>query len=676
MNLLHALELDLGSYVAAMAIFTAIVCYRANPLRAVNRYMSGMLATIGAWQFTVALARTTHHPEIWGPLCIPFGFGILVLLFLIHDACVDPHSRLRTRLGRSRLLWIAIGILGMGVILAYTESVSPGLFPGWYRIIAVAALVSALFELRKQRRHTRGVNPYEALLFQVTAVYVMLTFVIYELNRTSVSSRLNTILTFIYLSIVIGLLFSERVFDAGDTAKLALGYLIRFVMHVVFLLALAHLYMAFAVVGEDQVWPLAVLVAVMVYPTGALSAWLTNKIVHSNAPSTIAAVRDAAMDVLGSAETEHILLRGLEEIATRFLGNLEVAVIAYTSGDQPRHDLGLRLQLAAVVRHGMLSPDTAVREFRGAELDQVLQSFSETRTGAVLKYEGRQTSALMFVSERGRGTSPITGRELDLLYELTTIAAIGAERLRAVEDGFRTQALAMVGHMAADFNQASRAQISAIQSLVEAVKEGRESELSTAFRESVYNQTLSLAASHNMTLEMMRLGPGKLTITRLPVAQFVDNLVSTLRRTGLGSDPQFQIENIEPGLAVSADDRLLRQVILNVFRNSIHACPSNARLNIHIRTHADHGLVHIEISHNALPVHGRADLPPAWTQQNTKPDGVRLSLAFSQQAMRAIGGNISYVPGRHGDNARICVDVPRAFPANRAQPDAAPAFAG
>lgn len=669
MNLVHALELDLGCYVAAMAIFTAIVCYRANPLRAVNRYMSGMLATIAGWQFTVALARTTHHPEFWGPLCIPFGFAILVLLFLIHDACVDPHARLRTRLGRSRLLWMTIGVLAIGTILAYAESVSPGLFPSWYRIVAVAALVCALYQLRTERRRTRGVNPYEALLFQVTAVYVMLTFVVYELNRSGVSSRLNTVLTFIYLSVVIGLLFSERVFDGGDTAKLVLGYLIRFVMHVVFLLALAHLYMAFSIVGEDQVWPLAALIAVMVYPTGALSAWLTNKLVHSNAPSTVAAVRDAAMDLLGSAETEHVLLRGLEGIATQFLGNLEVVVIAYTSGDQHRKDIGMRSQLAAVVRRGMLSPDTAVREFRGAELDQVLHWFSETRTGAVLKYEGRQTTALMFVGERGRGTSPVTGRELDLLYELTTIAAIGAERLRAVEDGFRTQALAMVGHMAADFNQSSRAHISAIQSLVEAVKDGRESELSAAVRESVYNQTLALAASHNMTLEMMRLGPGKLTITRLPVAQFVDNLVNTLRQTGLTADPQFEIKPVETDLAVSADDRLLRQVILNVFRNSIHACPSNARLNIHIRTHSDHSRVHIEISHNASPLPERADLPPAWTQQAAKPDGVRLSLAFSQQALRAIGGNISYVPGRHGDNARICVDVPRA-PAGNGIPSA------
>jgi len=44
MPLLEALALDMGVYAAAMAVFAAVICYRANPLRAVKSVFRGNAA--------------------------------------------------------------------------------------------------------------------------------------------------------------------------------------------------------------------------------------------------------------------------------------------------------------------------------------------------------------------------------------------------------------------------------------------------------------------------------------------------------------------------------------------------------------------------------------------------------------------------------------------------------
>ena len=676
MSLLHAIAVDLGTYVVAMGVFAAIVCYRANPYRAVNRLMAGLLATIAVWQGFVVLARTTLHPGFWGPLCLPWGVLIVLQIFLIHDACVDPRARLRRRLARARLAWLTVAGFAVGSVFALAVNVAPGLYPFSLRVCAVLPLLIGFTELRQQRRQAKAVNAYELLLFQVTAVNFTLVFAIFVLNRTPLGSRLNTAFTFIYLCIVIGLLFSERVFDTDGTARLVLRYLVRFTLHLALLLGVVGMFEALAPDHVDHFWDVALLVAVAVYPVRLACNWITARSIQSKAARAAASTREAAMEILGSADSERELVERLEQLARRYLGGIDATLlIAAVPESPPGRDP--RSLLTAKVGHGWLSPDTAVREFRGLELDQVLSWFSETRLGAVATYSGRQVSATLFVGERSAPIEVITGRELRLLHELTMIAATGVERLRAVADGFRTQALAMVGGMLADLSQSARARLASIHHLVELVKDGREAELTPAYRQKAYEDAVAVATHHNMALEITRVGGGRIAVRRLSLASFIDALAAKHAHTVTQLGGRLDTQIGDPPLWVAADEQLLRQVLLNLLRNAVEACvAAKVTPHVQLRAWSELDVVHIDVIDNG------PGIPPAvhdrlfGGQPEKAFEGLRLGLSFAQQAMRSIGGNITYLTPRGVRHARFRVDVKRSLREQANDRETTPTAAG
>jgi signal transduction histidine kinase len=662
MALLEALALDLGVYATAMAIFAAITCYRANPLRAVNRYFAAMLFNIALWQILVALARTTHNVHLWGRVATPMGGGFIILLFVLHDAVVDPHATLGRRLARNRIAWLTALAFTVAAILANARSEVPDLFPISFRFVALLGMSVGILDLRKQQKAAKGANPYELLLFRMTTVYLAMAAAVFVLIRTPFGTRLNTVITIIFLGTVIGLLLAERVFDAGGTAKIAFGYVLRFSIYMLFLVPVLECYHWLVhFEGKTQTWSAAFFVALMVYPISLTADWVLRKLLRPLTSKAASEVREAAIAMAASAENESQIIDRAQGLAKGYLGGLDVAIVAYASTTMSPVIDDRRLFLLDHTHRDWLSPESAVRQIRSPELDSILDAFRQEHLGAVVKFAGRKATLALFVTERAGGSKPIAGEEMDFLHELASIVGTGIDRVRAVEESFRTRGLAMVGRLAADFSHSARNQIAAIQTLVEAVRDGEEGKLSPAYREAVYQETLALAANHTMALEITRLRSDRVELKAVAIGAMLESLASSYGRIAQKANGRIDLILADRSVQGLADERLLRQILLNLIRNGLQAAVSAGTApELTLRALIDREIVHIDVVDNGpgvrTDVYDRLFTP--WA--TTKVDGTGLGLSFCLEATKTIGGSISYLTPRGAKHAWFRVSIPRA----------------
>ena len=98
------------------------------------------------------------------------------------------------------------------------------------------------------------------------------------------------------------------------------------------------------------------------------------------------------------------------------------------------------------------------------------------------------------------------------MSELASIGTNGIERVRAVTENVRTRSFAMVGRMAAQFNHECRNRLEVVIGVLEALRDGKEGEVSPQLREAVLQQVLELSEDHNFALEITRVRPGQLVV--------------------------------------------------------------------------------------------------------------------------------------------------------------------
>jgi signal transduction histidine kinase len=455
------------------------------------------------------------------------------------------------------------------------------------------------------------------------------------------------------------MLLSGRVFDVAGTAKIALGYVVRFGVTLLLLLAVVETFQSVAPIERLGLWPLALVVGLTIYPVAFVGNWITRRFFVPYRERDVVA-REAILDVLGVADSEPAIVQQIEHFASGYLAGLEVSVAVHESApvvyvQEPRHCLALH------VRDAWLSPESALYSHRGPELDQLLDWFEAARLGAVVRYTGRKVSIFLFIGLRAGGTRPITSGELGFLHELATIAGTSIDRLRASEENIRSRRLALIGRLAADFSHSARNQISAIATLVEAVRDGREAELSDEYRRAVYDETLALAANHDMAVEITRLEPGQLEIRTLPLEPLLRSISATFSRIAERNHGRMELTIRDSDLCVDADERMLRQVLLNLLRNSVQACAAVfVPPVVEICASTDGRWVHIDVVDSgpgvSCDVYDRLFTP--WA--TTKADGTGLGLAFSHEAMRAVGGNIVYLRPRGAEHAWFRLKLPRA----------------
>jgi signal transduction histidine kinase len=662
-DLLQALVLhDLGPYAAAMAFFAAGVCFRANPRRDVNVFTAAHLFFCGAWQILVALARVTHDPAFWGPLSSVPCLAMCFLVFLMHDACVYPSDPWWRRLRRPIIGWLTLVCFCEGFFFGTAAMVHPGFFPWWTRPGSVLGVCLGFYALRAQRRAARSVNGHELTLFRCAALFSIAMFAIYALNRTPLSSRLNTLLTITYLSAVIGYLLTGRVFDAGGSALLALRYLARFAVQIVCLYAVIgaiHL-------GHDReshpAWVLAAYISVVMLPLSAAADWVARKVLGLFSSNRDGDAVRTAMRIIPESTTERDIVRGVERIARSYLRNAEVSVTTEKGAAVHGWENGDFGFLARHVTDDWLTPGQVILQRNGELADALLRSFATARLGAVLRCNGHKATVFIFVGFRSGGAAPITTAELEVLHELATIASAEIDRLRSVEDRLRVEGLARIGRIAADLSHSARNHISAIQAFVEAAKEGQEALLTPEYCNAVYEEVLALAANHNFSAASREFDAQQPRITVVAVDSLIRSVVNTYRLSSDQGETDFQLLIDGNDLVAHADESGLRQVLLNLIRNAVQATQASGSVQVRIRAWKSGGEVHVEVTDNGpgVPAELHDRLFTAWA--TSKPDGTGLGLAFCREALRAMGGRIIYGNARGTPHACFLLALPMARP--------------
>ncbi len=653
--------LDLGPYAAVLALFAAWVSYRANPLRAVNRYFAAYLLGIALWQIHVALARSTQNYGFWGPLATPYGMFLGVLVFLLYDAAIEPHALFRSRVKRNPSASLSAVVFMIGAALVFTAQRAPEFYPFHYRVICTLIFpLQILATAQKGRDRTGRVNPSELILLLVSAVYSVLVYTVFLLVRSPAGSRILSGTTIVFMVGVIAMQLSERILDVRGSAKIAMGYLVTVVVHsLLTMIPISVFLMAGGEFTETTAWGFLVLGGLMSYPLFVFVQGAVRRSLSSLTARPADDAREAVVEVAANAEKESTILARVSAVSKSFLKGQDVAIELYSAELHEAAGLNSGRRLLAERAHkGWLSPEGALRQFWGEALDRILTVFAEERLGALIKKSGPRFSLLLFVSERSGGTRPITGEEIELLQELAAIAATGIERVRALEQALRAHGLAQVGRIAAQFSHESRNQIEAILCVLEALRDGQEGRITPPHRAAVYQQAADLAANHNLALEMVRLRPERIETQRVDLRAAVTQSAVPFQ----SGTVEISVQAKTPGDAY-ADGRLLRQVLLNLFRNSVQAslvAGTPARVDVQFGRGDGFAFVDVIDHGPGVPAEIHDALFARWT--TTKSDGTGLGLAFCREAMNAMKGEIFYLTpkGQAGAHFRLalpCVAV-------------------
>lgn len=640
------LLLDLGVYAAVLAGIAALFTFVANPTRAMNRYFSLFMLTMGVWQVVVAMARTTRDYNYWGPRASLFGGLMLGLMALFYDATIFPHSAVIPRLKRLGPIVLAGIAFILGSLLAYSRSAAGAfpLYPLYLHLLCLALMSLSVYYAYQQRVRAPRVNRHEMSLFVGTFSVVMFLFTVFMLMRSPLGSRIMSAAVVVYLCWVLILIFSDQVLDAKGAGGLAFWHLIAISAHVAFTWGAAVvLQQAIGPITAANLWQAAVCLAVLNYALALLTSKILHHIIHSARVKAVAAVREESLKASFAAENEVQLTHDMAQLAKDLVA-AEKVVIAISGAPisaEQRH-------LAAAMKTDWLTPESALRQFRGKALQDVIAGLEQVNMAAIVRGSGQYISVHIFVYGKEANALTVNGAKISLLREIASIAASGIERIRAIEASLRARSLAVVGRLAAQYNHEARNQMAAITALLEALRDGEDASLSPAYREAVYQQALALSANHNLALEVTRLRPERVSITSCSIAKAARDTLLLCSKL-IAKNRVHVVSSIGDGLpSVAADERFLRQILLNLVQNSVEAMSATSDPAIHLSARVGPATLWIDIEDNGpgIPASIYDQLFCPWI--TTKVDGTGLGLSFCQQAVALMGGTISCTPPRAG----------------------------
>ena len=164
-------------------------------------------------------------------------------------------------------------------------------------------------------------------------------------------------------------------------------------------------------------------------------------------------------------------------------------------------------------------------------------------------------------------------------------------------------------------------------------------EISEALK-TIHNRTDGLIHFVNTYRNLTRIP--KPTFSIFPVVRLLNNIRNLLLKE-LEEDKITCIVNVEPvSLELSADEKLIEQVLINLVKNSIHALESSSNGVIELRAFLNkRGRITIQTIDNGpgiIPEVLDKIFIPFFT---TKPQGSGIGLSLSRQILRLHGGSIN-----------------------------------
>jgi PAS domain S-box-containing protein len=128
------------------------------------------------------------------------------------------------------------------------------------------------------------------------------------------------------------------------------------------------------------------------------------------------------------------------------------------------------------------------------------------------------------------------------------------------------------------------------------------------------------------------------------VAAAIDDVLALLREECRLRNVQTRVANVAPALRVMGDEAELRQVLVNLVHNALHAMPQGGRIEIEGAPSADSQWFDLTVSDTGSGIPA-ADLPlifmPFFSRRADGQRGTGLGLAISKVTMERFGGRIA-----------------------------------
>lgn len=197
-----------------------------------------------------------------------------------------------------------------------------------------------------------------------------------------------------------------------------------------------------------------------------------------------------------------------------------------------------------------------------------------------------------------------------------------------------------------------------IRAGLELLKLGRESDLGQEHRDLLFQTIDEFIHDFNLNLDLARSDFGHIEVASAHAV--INDSVGVFRP--LARRRKVMIETSLTGEpdAVKIDRRLLRQVILNLLKNSAEATESTHDSRIIVKTSTSDQIFLIEVADNGPGVPQCIHSQLFTDFCTTKPTGTGLGLSICRDALSLMNGTIRYLNTRGEPHARFLIRVPMA----------------
>lgn len=222
----------------------------------------------------------------------------------------------------------------------------------------------------------------------------------------------------------------------------------------------------------------------------------------------------------------------------------------------------------------------------------------------------------------------------------------------------RAEQLAAVGHLAASVAHEIRNPLTAIKMLIQSGQEAGQPPLSPEDLHVIETEIRRMESSLRTFLDFTR--PPKLERRMIRLSNLLQEVAGLVRGRSEQQSVEIRISLSDPATEIMADPEQLRQVLVNLFLNSLDALPHGGIIHAAVESSDQH--VRIRISDSGAGI--TTDMMPRLFQpfSSNKDTGLGLGLVITKRIVEDHGGTIS-AENQASGGASFLVMLPKEAPA-------------
>jgi len=646
-------------FVLALCIYAfavAFIVINANPTRSLNRFFSCFLAILGTALFTQVLAMNFKPGLPYLRAANSLAGFLIVVAILINDAVLHPISPLIVRATRNFVF----------LTLAFAIAIHP-LAPSWYPnhsgtypdiefacylalrwLLSLYLAVRAVTGLRRAPPERRfDAQIFAVLAFSFLAEMTAMLVVVFFMNHQA-THWINAVFA-LYFPIAAWMMTTPRLFSICEFSHASARLFVSLVIPCV----ATWFLLRFSVSLPAPFF--AIILATAIYLASVLG--------HHIAHNFVKPLENSAWDETKASVTKLIADEWSEERLTgRFCSLVssltEQARVEVAFVDSPtKNDLSQnrRLLLTEASKRGWLTLASTHRIVAENHARTLQDAFLAEDLALVLVSGNEGNLCVLFVGHIS-SLKVMTHRVVVFISELQTIFQIGRERIFLARKAVHNDRLATLGFIASQVSHDARNRLDSIRAALDLLDQGKEDLLSGEHRSLLLKELDAFLLDFNISLDMARIDDPRI-VPCLPHS-VLDDVIRVFTPYASSFGILIETAYSHESRMVSADIRLLRQTLFNLFRNSAEALKEVRNPRIFISTSIADDTLLIDIEDNGPGV-GSDVYDRLFIEFNTtKASGTGLGLSLCRAAMAMMKGAICYVTPRGEQHACFRLTIP------------------